>query len=130
MAVPRIRITRYAGPGSLEAFASGLKKPVAPGPIYGTRSARCTLTQSGYCEGGYCGADCGLRMGRCPGGRLGVAELPPILKFLSASDTIGFDPAGAAPVGDSVESSDGWEKSALTGLDSITVQAPPVFWRS
>src|SRR5690349_25121839 len=56
----------------------------------------------------YCGTTGGLPVtGGCPGGRLAGAEFPPILKFLSASETIGFDPSCPAPVGDGLESSEG-----------------------
>ena len=56
----------------------------------------------------YCGVDCGLPpMGGCPGGTLGGAPAPPILKFLSASETMGSDPAGAPIAGDFDGSSGG-----------------------
>src|SRR5579864_9398524 len=60
-----------------------------------------------YC-GEYLGADGGLLVtGGCPGGRPAGAEFPPILKFLSASETIGFDASCPAPAGDCLESSEG-----------------------
>src|ERR1700730_1105094 len=56
----------------------------------------------------YCGADCGLApTGGCPAGRLGGVGAPPILKFLSASETMGSDPAGAPIAGDFDGSSGG-----------------------
>ncbi len=59
-------------------------------------------------QSGYRGVDCGLPVtGGCPGGRLGDAGVPPILKFLTASDTTGSDPAGVPIAGDCDESSDG-----------------------
>ena len=101
------RILRNAASVSLEDYTSVLKRLAGSGFFFRTslrgRSARQTRAPSIYC-----GAACGFPpMGGCPGGTLGVVEAPPILKFLSASDTIESDPVGAPIAGDFDGSSGG-----------------------